>query len=67
MIKRIVEISNPSFLSVKNKQLLIEQDSEVKGQVPVEDLGVLILSNPAITVTLQALGMLAKQHYCSRL
>ncbi len=55
MIKRIVEISNPSFLSVKNKQLLIEQDSEVKGQVPVEDLGVLILSNPAITVTLQAL------------
>lgn len=55
MIKRIIEISNPSFLSIKNKQLLIEQDSEVKGQIPIEDLGVLILSNPAITVTQQAL------------
>jgi CRISP-associated protein Cas1 len=55
MIKRIVEISTSAYVSVGNNQLTIEQDGEVKGKIPVEDLGVLILSNPAITITLQAM------------
>jgi CRISPR/Cas system-associated endonuclease Cas1 len=42
MIKRIVEVSNPSYLYLKNRQLIIEQAHEVVAQVPIEDIGVLI-------------------------
>lgn len=56
MIKRIVEISNPSYLQLKNQQMVIEQNGKEVGQVPIEDLGVLILSNPAITHTQQLLS-----------
>ncbi|MCL6624446.1 MAG: hypothetical protein K6T17_07515 [Fimbriimonadales bacterium] len=38
MISRIVEISIPGFLSVKDRQLVVEKDGEVKGTVPIEDL-----------------------------
>ena len=55
MIKRIVEISNPSFLHLKNRQMIIEQDGLEVAQVPIEDLGVLILSHLAITHTQQLL------------
>jgi len=55
VIKRIVEISNPSFLHLKNNQMIIEQEGKEVAQVPVEDLGVLILSNLAITHTQQLL------------
>ncbi len=48
MIKRIIEISNPSYLHLKNKQMVIERDGQEIGNVPVEDLGVLILDHPAI-------------------
>lgn len=51
MIKRIVDISEPAYLRLKNHQLLIERDSTVVGTVPVEDLGVLILQHPAIVIT----------------
>ncbi len=56
MIKRIVEISNPAYLHLKNQQMVIEQNGTLMGQVPIEDLGVLILSNPAITHTQQLLS-----------
>lgn len=51
MIKRIVEVSNPSYLHLKNKQLLIEQDNEQVAQIPIEDIGVLILEHSAICLT----------------
>jgi len=51
MIKRTIEISNPSSISLDMGQLVIEQDGDVAGQVPVEDLGVLILAHPAISIT----------------
>ncbi|VVM19131.1 hypothetical protein BSPWISOXPB_3689 [uncultured Gammaproteobacteria bacterium] len=51
MIKRIIEVSNPSYLHLKNKQLIIEQAHEVVAQVPIEDIGVLILEHSAITIT----------------
>jgi hypothetical protein len=52
MIKRIVEVSNPSYLYLKNRQLIIEQAHEVVAQVPIEDIGVLILEHSAITIRL---------------
>ena len=51
MIKRTIDISEPSYLHLKDQQLLIEQDSALVGSVPVEDLGVLILQHPAIVIT----------------
>lgn len=51
MIKRIVEVSNPSYLHLKNKQLSIEQDHEQVAQIPIEDIGVLILEHSAICLT----------------
>ncbi|CAC9638462.1 CRISPR-associated protein Cas1, partial [uncultured Gammaproteobacteria bacterium] len=51
MIKRIVEVSNPSYLHLKNKQLFIEQNHKVVAQVPIEDIGVLILEHSAINIT----------------
>ena len=51
MIKRIVDISKPSYLHLKQAQLIVEQDHETVATIPVEDLGVLILQHPAITIT----------------
>ena len=51
MIKRTIDVSQASYLHLKNKQLLIDQNGETVGKVPVEDLGILILEHPAITIT----------------
>lgn len=51
MIKRIVEISNPARLTLKNQQLVIDREGFEQSTVPIEDLGVLILDNPVITHT----------------
>lgn len=51
MIKRTIDISKPSYLHLQDKQLLIDQKGETVGKVPVEDLGILILEHPGITIT----------------
>lgn len=51
MIKRIVEISNPSWLHLRDQQMVIEREGVEVGNVPVEDLGVLILDHPGISHT----------------
>ncbi len=51
MIKRIVEVSNPSYLHLKNKQLLIDQNHKTVAQIPIEDIGALILEHSAISIT----------------
>lgn len=51
MIKRIVSISNPARLSHKNRQMVVEREGYISETVPVEDMGVLILENPAISHT----------------
>jgi len=55
MIKRIIDISEAAYLHLKNKQLLIDKQGETVGQVPIEDLGVLILQHPAIVLTQQVI------------
>ena len=49
MIKRIVEISNPARLSLKNQQMVIDRDGFESATVPIEDMGVLILDHPQIS------------------
>jgi len=51
MIKRTIEISKPAYLRLKNKQLEITRNQSIVGSIPIEDLGVLLLAHPQITVT----------------
>ncbi|MDH4320405.1 MAG: type II CRISPR-associated endonuclease Cas1 [Desulfobulbaceae bacterium] len=55
MIKRIVDISDRAYVRLNAQQLLIEKAKEIVGRIPVEDLGVLILDNPAIVMTQAAI------------
>jgi len=51
MIKRIVDVSNPSYLHVKNHQMVVEQKKQEVESIPIEDMGGMILSNPGITIS----------------
>jgi CRISP-associated protein Cas1 len=52
MIKRIVEISRGACrLSVKLNQLVILREDKEPASVPIEDIGVLLVDNPAVTYT----------------
>lgn len=55
MLKRTVYIGNPSYLKLKDNQLKIEDPmtKEVRGSVPVEDLGFLVLDHYQITLSHQ--------------
>lgn len=52
MIKRTLCFSNPAYLSVKLNQLIIScPDKEEKKSIPIEDIGIVILDSPQITIT----------------
>ena len=51
MIKRTVDISEQSYLHVTNKQLCVDQCGETVSRISFEDLGILLLENPAIVLT----------------
>ncbi|MDM1483857.1 type II CRISPR-associated endonuclease Cas1 [Myroides odoratimimus] len=55
MLKRTIYIGNSTYLKLKDNQLKIEDPStkEVKGSVPVEDLGFLVLDHYQITLSHQ--------------
>lgn len=70
MIKRTVEISSgPVHLSIKHKQMLLKKKGDIHS-IPVEDLGLLVLSHPAISYTHQLLYELLEQNvavlFCNR-
>lgn len=60
MIKRSIYISKPSLLSLEQSQLVIEQWEE-RFQVPIEDIAVLILDEPMITISHPLLAKLAEK------
>ncbi len=64
MIKKTLYFGNPTYLSLRNKQLVIQLPEVVKNDtlpesfkadavktIPVEDIGVVILDNKQITIT----------------
>lgn len=62
MIKRTLFISNPTYLSTKNNQLIVSypnEEKEVK-TVPIEDIGILVLEHQQITITNGLLSKLIK-------
>lgn len=54
MIKRIIDISEPAYLHLKDRQLLLDKNKETISSIPVEDLGVVMLEHPQITITQSA-------------
>lgn len=64
MIKRIVTISNPAYLSMKNEQLILRRgdgEDSLTDSIPIEDLGVLLVDHPQVTMTAALLaGLLEK-------
>lgn len=53
MIKRTLYFGNPAYLHKNLKQLKVinPSDNDELGSVPIEDIGVVLLDNPQITIT----------------
>jgi len=51
MIKRIIYFGSPAYLSVHHEQLVINRPDKSEISIPIEDIGVVILDNPQITIT----------------
>ena len=64
MLKRTIYIGNPAYLKLKDNQLKIEDPltKEVKGSVPVEDMGFLVLDHPQITLSHPVILALQQQN-----
>lgn len=65
MIKRTLCFSSGAYLSLKDKQLVIELAEDVtktKKTVPIEDIGVVVLDNPQITITQGAMVSLLENN-----
>jgi CRISPR-associated protein Cas1 len=61
VIKRTLEISRePVHLSVRDNQLVLKRDGQVVGQVPCEDIGVVLVDHQQTTYTHGALAKLAE-------
>jgi CRISPR-associated protein Cas1 len=62
MVKRTLHFSNPAHLSFQNAQLLIELKDEQRTArtIPIEDIGVVILEHPQITLSMKILDALIK-------
>lgn len=61
MAWRSLLISQPSRLTVKNRQLLLEQEAGLNASVPLEDIAVVVLETPQATITSALLAELAAQ------
>ncbi len=53
MIKRTLYFSNPTYLRVKDEQMVVEYPQGDAGSklIPIEDIGVVVLDSPQITIT----------------
>lgn len=51
MIKRTLYFGSPAYLKTTNEQLVIEKKDEESKQVPIEDIGLVVLDHQQITIT----------------
>lgn len=60
MLKRSIYIGNPSYLKLKQNQLMVQcpETKETKGTVPIEDMALLMLDHHQITLSTQLLNHL---------
>lgn len=63
MLKRTLHFSNPAHLSMRNRQLIIERKENEPSttSIPIEDIGLVILEHPHITITMAALQELTDE------
>ena len=61
MQKRVLFFSNPFCLSLRNSQLLVhtKEMPDMEKSIPVEDIGVVVLENQQISITLPLLNALS--------
>lgn len=60
MLKRTIYIGNPTYLKLKQNQMLViePENKEVKGTIPIEDMALLILDHHQITLSTQLINRL---------
>ncbi len=59
MIKRTLYFGNPAYLKTLNQQLIVSlKDKENTKLIPIEDIGIIILDHPQITITQPTLSRL---------
>lgn len=63
MVKRTLHFSNPAHLSVRNSQLLVElkDENRTTHSIPLEDLGMVVLEHPQITLTSSVMESLMEE------
>ena len=66
MIKKTLFFANPAYLSTKNEQLHISfpDTNQPARTVPIEDIGLVVLEHPQITLTHAALSKLTEHKVC---
>ncbi len=63
MLKRTLHFGSPAYLRVQNKQLVVElPDKKETHTVHIEDIGVVVLENPQITISHSALSLLLENN-----
>lgn len=62
MLKRTLVFSNPMFLSLRNQQLVLayKDDPENTTTIPIEDIGVVVVENQQVSITLPLLNALTE-------
>lgn len=67
MIKKTLFFENPSYIHLHNKQVTVRQGnskSYTEKTIPAEDIGLVILDNPQITITHGVINALLKNNAC---
>ncbi len=59
MIKRTIYIGNPTYLKIKQNQMVIQEpQGDIKGTIPIEDMAILMLDHYQITISNQLITRL---------
>lgn len=63
MLKRTLYFGNPTYLSTELEQLkILLKETEEKSQIPIEDIGIVILDHPQITITQSVIAKLLENN-----
>lgn len=63
MLKRTIYVGNSAYLKMKHQQLVVQcpKTNETKGTVPIEDMALLVLDHPQVTISSPLVGRLMEQ------
>lgn len=64
MIKRTLYFGNPAYLKTDNRQLVadLKKEEQETHSIPIEDIGIIILDHPQITITSGLMSRLLEQN-----